>query len=87
MGDTGSGVQKPHIVVDLRHGAHRRTWVPVGGFLVDGDRRGQALDALHIRLLHLPQELAGVGGEGLHVTPLALRVDRIKGQGGFPGAG
>ena len=42
---------------------------------------------VHLRLLHLLEELAGVGRKGFHVTPLALRVDRVEGEGGLPGAG
>ena len=34
---------------------------------------------------HLPQELAGVGGEGLHVAALALFENRVEGEGRFTG--
>lgn len=51
-----------------------------GGFLVDGDGRRQALDGINIGFVHLAQKLAGVGGQTLHVTPLALSEDRVEGQ-------
>ena len=87
VGDTDAGVQKAHVIVDLCHCSHRGTRVSVGGFLVDGDRRGKSLDALHIGLFHLPQELAGIGRKGFHISSLPLGVDRIKGQRGFSRAG
>src|SRR5207244_9529992 len=34
-------------------------------------------------LVHLPQELAGVGGQGLDVAALSLRVDGVEGQRGL----
>ncbi len=58
-----------------------------GAFLVDGDGRGEPLDVVHIRFLHLAQELAGVGGERFHVAPLAFGKDGVESQGGFPGTG
>ena len=86
VGSAHSGPQKPQIVVDLRHRAHRGAGVLGGGFLVNGDGRGKALNGIHIRFVHLPQELAGVGAEALHIPPLSLGIDGIKGQAGFSGA-
>ena len=40
-----------------------------------------------IRLLHQLQELAGIGGKRLHITALALGIDRIEGERGFARAG
>ena len=42
---------------------------------------------VHIRLFHHRQELPGIGGQRLHIAPLALGVKGVKGQGRFPGAG
>ncbi len=39
------------------------------------------------RTVHAVQELAGVGGEGLDVAPLALGVDGIEGERRLAGAG
>ena len=79
--------QQAEVVVDLRHRAHGGAGVLGGGLLVDGDGGGQAVDVVHVRLLHLAQEHAGVGGEGLHIAALALGVDGVKGQGGLARAG
>ena len=51
-----------------------------GVLLLDGDRRRQALDVVDLRLLHLADELPGVGAEALDVAPLALGVDRVHGE-------
>src|SRR5207244_6781555 len=44
------------------------------------------LDEVHVGLLHLPQELPGVGGQALDVAPLALGVDGVEGQRALAGA-
>src|SRR5208283_3864567 len=48
------------------------------GPLLDRDRRGEAIDRVDVRLVHLPEELAGVRREALDVPPLALGVERIE---------
>ena len=54
MWDTDSRVQKAEIIINLRNRTNGRSWIAVRGLLVNGDRRGQPLDLLHIRLFHLP---------------------------------
>ena len=87
VGCTRSGPQQTEIVVDLRHGAHGGAGVFAGGFLVNGDSGTEALDIVHIRLVHLAQKHPGVGGKALHIPALALGVDRVEGQRGFSAAG
>ena len=48
--------------------------------LLDGDGRREAADRIVERLVHLAEELAGVGAEALDVAPLALGVERVEGQ-------
>ena len=55
-----------------------------GSLLFNGDRRRQALDQIHIRLVHQLQKLAGVSGEALDVAALTLGVKRVKGERRFP---
>ncbi|MDH6227518.1 hypothetical protein M2169_004488 [Streptomyces sp. MJP52] len=73
--------QQAEVVVHLGDGADRRARVARGRLLVDGDRRGEALDEVHVRLVHLAEELPGVRGERLHVAALALGEDRVEGEG------
>ena len=81
VGNSYSGKKKAQIIIDLRYGTHRGSGITVGGFLVYRNSRRKALNAFHIRLFHLPQELPGIGGQGLHISPLSLRIDGIKGKG------
>ena len=60
------------VVADLGDGSHRRARVGAGGLLLDGDGGGESTNGVVVGLLHLAQELARVGGERLHVAPLAL---------------
>src|SRR5205823_1566979 len=72
---------------DLRDGADRRSRVVRGRLLLDGDGRRQAADDVVVRLLHLAEELPGVGGERLDVPPLSLRVERVESERALAGAG
>ncbi len=83
VGRADSGPEQAEVVVDLRHRAYGGPGVPAGGFLVDGDGGGEAVDVIHIGLFHLAQEHPGVGGEGLHIPPLALGIDGVEGQRGL----
>ena len=55
--------------------------------MVNGYGRGQTLDIVHIRLLHLTQELAGVRGQALHIPALTFGINGVKSQAGLTGAG
>ena len=78
--DADACVQETQVVVDLGHGAHGGTRVSVGALLVNGNRGGEAFYALHLRFLHLAEELSRIARERLHVSPLSLGVNRVKGQ-------
>ena len=79
-------VEQTHVVVDFGDRADGGSGVLAGRLLLDGNGRGEALDRIHVRLVHLLQELPGVGGQGLHVPPLPLRIEGVERQGGLPGA-
>ncbi len=81
------GVQQPQVVVDLGDRADRRARVARGRLLVDRDRRRQALDEVDVGLVHLAEELPGVGRQRLDVAALALGEDRVEGQAGLARAG
>ena len=47
-----AGKQQAQVVVNFGNGAHGRTRVVRGGFLLDGNRRRQAFDMVDIGLFH-----------------------------------
>ena len=80
MGLAGAAEQQTEIVLNLRDRAHRGAGVVTGGFLINRNRRRQALDGINIGLVHLPQKLAGVGRKTFDVAALSLGKDRVKGK-------
>jgi len=84
---TDAGIEQAQVVVDLGDGADGGARIVRGGLLLDGDRRGQPFDGVHVGLFHHREELPGVGGERLHIAALPLCVERVEGQGRFSGAG
>ncbi len=86
VGNAHSGPEKPQVVIDLRHRTHSGAGVFGGGLLVDGNGGRQAVDGIHVGLIHLAQKLPCVGGQALHIPPLSLGVNGIKSKTGFPGA-
>ena len=78
--DADVGEEQPEVVVDLGDGADRGARVGAGRLLLDGDGGRQAVDEVDVRLLHLLEELAGVGGERFDIAPLSFGVNRVEGQ-------
>ena len=74
------GEQQAQVVVDLGDRADGRARVGAGGLLLDGDRRRQPLDQVDVGLLHLLEELPGVGRQRLDVAPLPFGVDGVEGE-------
>ena len=85
MRNAGPGPEQTQIVINFRNRAHGGAGAFGGGLLVDGDGRGQPVNGVHIRLIHLSQELPGIGAEALHIPALALGINRVKGKAGFAG--
>ena len=83
MRHTDRGIEQAQVVVDFGDGADGGPGAAAGGLLLDGNGGAQAVDGIDVGALHLIEELAGIGGEGLHVSALALGVDGIEGQRGF----
>ena len=81
-----AGEEDAEVVVDLGDGADGRARRVARVALFDGDRGREAVDVVDLRLLHLADELAGVGAEAFDVAPLALGVDRVHRERGFAGA-
>lgn len=85
--DADAGVEQTEVVIDFGHGADGGTGVFGGCLLVDRNRGGKALDVVDVRLLHLPEELPGIGGEALDIPSLPVGVDGVKREGGLSRAG
>ena len=75
-----AGIQKSQVVIDFCHRTHSGAGVFRRRLLVDGDSRGQTLDAVDVRLVHLPQEHARIARERLDVAALTLGKDGVEGQ-------
>ncbi len=83
----GAGVEQAQVVVDLGDGADRGARVLRGRLLVDGDGGREPLDEVDVGLVHLAQELPGVGRQRLDVAALALGEDGVEGERGLARAG
>ena len=83
----GARVEQAQVVVHLGDRADGRARVAVRRLLVDRHRRGQALDEVDVRLVHLAEELPGVRRERLDVPALALGEDRVEREARLPGPG
>ena len=75
--------QQTQVIVNLGNRAHRRARVLGCCLLVNGDRRRQAIDVVHIWFLHLAQKLSRVGRQRLDIAALALRIDGIERERGL----
>ena len=73
------GKEQAQVVIDFRNRPHCRPRVARGGLLVDGNSWGQALYIVHVRLIHLAQELTSIGGQGFNIASLPFRINGIKG--------
>ena len=81
---TDAREQQTQVVVDLSDRADRRPRVARGALLVDRHGGRESFDEVDVRFLHLTQELPRVGGEGLDVPSLTLRVDRVERERRLP---
>ena len=77
---SGPGIQQPQVVIHLGDRADGRARVAARRLLVDRDRRRQPIDEVDVGLVHLPEELPGVGRQRLDVPALPLGKDRVKSQ-------
>ena len=82
-----AGEEQTQVIVDLGDRAHGGARVVAGGLLLNRDRGRQALDQVHIGLVHQLQKLPRIGRQTLHVAALAFGVERVKGQTRFARTG
>ena len=86
VGLADAGEEQTEILVDLRRGAHRRTWVSRYHLLFDGDSGWDTLDEVALGLVHPPEELTGIARQTLHIAALTFGIQRVEGQRRFAGA-
>lgn len=75
--------QNFHVVANLSHRADGAARGADGVALLDGDGRGDAFDAIHLRLVHAVEELSRVRRERFDVAALAFGIKRVEGEGTF----
>ena len=68
------------IIVYFRYCSHSGTWVATGRALFNAYGWRQPFNGIHIGLVHLFQELPGVGGKRFHISTLSFGVYGIKSQ-------
>jgi hypothetical protein len=87
MSGADAGEEDAEEIGDFGDGPDGGSRVSAAGFLLDGDGRGESVDAVDLGFGELGEELASVGGEGFDIAALAFGEEGIEGHGGFSGAG
>ena len=85
MNPANSSIEKSQVIVDLRNSTDCRAGISSRISLPDGDGRADPLNLSDPGLLEPLEKLPCIGRKGLHVTPLALRIEDVEGQAGFSG--
>ena len=83
VGHAQSGKKQAVMVQNFHHRTHGTAGVTVHRFLVDGNRRRNAANALHLRVFHATDELTGISRQGFYEAALALLKHRIKSEAGL----
>ena len=79
-------IEDPQVVVNFGSGRNDRARIGPCPTLLDRNGRTETFDGIYLRLVQLIKELPRVGAQALHVTPLPLRIEGVKGQARFPAA-
>lgn len=87
VADGEAGEEQLEVVVDLGEGADGGACGADVVFLLNGDGGRDAFDMIDGRLVHTVEKLTNVGREGLDVAALALGIEGVKCERGFPGTG
>ncbi|RYG87932.1 ABC transporter ATP-binding protein [bacterium] len=83
----GARIQQLQVIVQLGHGADRRTRAAHRVGLVDRDGGRDAGDRVDLRAIHAIEELPRVRRERLDVAALAFRIERVEHQRRLAAAG
>ena len=80
QGNIQLAIEKAQVIIDLGLGGNGRTRVVAGGFLFNGNSWRQSFDIFDIRFFQLLKKLTGIGRKAFDIAPLALGINRVKGQ-------
>ena len=83
-GAADSGEEQAQVIIDFGDRSHRGAGIAQAVLLLDGNGGRDPRHLLHVGFLDTLQELAGVGRERFHVTPLPLGINGVEGQAGLP---
>ena len=86
VGVADAGIEQSQVLVNLCRSANRAAWVAGNDLLLDGDGGRYAPDEVALRLVHAPQELAGIATEALDIAPLPFGIEGVEGQRRLTGA-
>ena len=85
--DAGARVEHPQQIGQRRHAADRRPGGRRAALLLQGHRRRQPLDRIHLGNRHLVEKAPSVRRDGFEITPLGFCIQRPEGQRRLPGSG
>src|ERR1700675_4086276 len=75
-----AGEEQPQVIKNLSSGCNRRSRITRRVLLLDGNRRRDPIDHVHVGLLNPLQKLPRVCGQRFDVTPLPLGVNRVESE-------
>ena len=75
--------QQAQVVVNFGHGAYGGARVVAGGFLFDGNGGRQALNQIHVGLVHQLQKLTSISRQTFDIAALTLGIQGVKRQARF----
>src|SRR5262249_43560592 len=78
-------IEQTQVVINFGSGGNNGARAGTRTALLDRNSGRESLDEIDVRLLHLIEELPGVGGERLDIFALAFSIDGVKRERGFPG--
>ena len=79
-------IEQAQEVIDLGERGHRALAAAAAGALLDGHRRRDAVDGIHVGPRRGLHELARIGVQRFEIAALAFVEDDVEGERGFAGA-
>ena len=80
IGAPDAGEHQLEVFIQLRRGADCRARIARVHLLLDGHRRGDVLNQVHLGLGHAAEKLACIARKALHIASLSLGIEGVEGQ-------